>query len=80
MIHGSTSGSATGSEILKNLVLPGLGSFTIVDASITQGQDLGNNFFLTLESLGKPRGEEIAKYLGQLNPDVRINAVTQVSI
>ena len=44
------NGSATGTETLKNLVLPGIGAFTIVDgASVTQA-DLGNNFFLDQES------------------------------
>ncbi|GCC42300.1 hypothetical protein chiPu_0026397, partial [Chiloscyllium punctatum] len=34
--------SATGTEILKNLVLPGIGSFTIVDGSTVAGEDVGN--------------------------------------
>ena len=34
----------TGSEALKNLVLGGIGSFTIVDASKVSPSDLGNNY------------------------------------
>ena len=34
----------TGSEALKNLVLGGVGSITIVDGSKVQLGDLGNNF------------------------------------
>lgn len=34
----------TGSEALKNLVLGGIGSITIVDGSKVQIGDLGNNF------------------------------------
>jgi amyloid beta precursor protein binding protein 1 len=34
----------TGSEALKNLVLGGIGSFTIVDASKVSASDLGNNY------------------------------------
>ena len=34
----------TGSEALKNLVLGGIGSFTIVDASKVSQSDLGNNY------------------------------------
>lgn len=34
----------TGSEALKNLVLGGIGSFTIVDASEVSVSDLGNNY------------------------------------
>jgi hypothetical protein len=35
----------TGSEALKNLVLGGIGSFTVVDASKVCASDLGNNYF-----------------------------------
>lgn len=38
--------SATGCEILKSLVLPGCGGFTIVDDKRVSGEDVGNNFFL----------------------------------
>ncbi|KAF2586934.1 hypothetical protein F2Q70_00037274, partial [Brassica cretica] len=34
----------TGSEALKNLVLGGVGSITIVDGSKVELGDLGNNF------------------------------------
>lgn len=37
--------TATGTEILKNLVLPGIGSFTIIDGHQVSGEDAGNNFF-----------------------------------
>uniref|UniRef100_A0A8C3JFF4 THIF-type NAD/FAD binding fold domain-containing protein n=1 Tax=Calidris pygmaea TaxID=425635 RepID=A0A8C3JFF4_9CHAR len=36
--------TATGTEILKNLVLPGIGSFTIVDGNLVTGEDVGNKF------------------------------------
>ncbi|KAL8953296.1 MAG: hypothetical protein Q9183_007338, partial [Haloplaca sp. 2 TL-2023] len=60
-----------GVEILKNLILPGVGSFTIVDEAEVAEEDLGINFFLTDESLGKPRADETCNYLTELNPDVR---------
>lgn len=44
----------TGSEALKNLVLGGIGSITIVDGSKVEIGDLGNNFmgiFLSFSSL-----------------------------
>ena len=34
--------TATGTEILKSLVLPGIGSFTIVDGALVSGEDAGN--------------------------------------
>jgi NEDD8-activating enzyme E1 regulatory subunit len=66
------SGSGVvGVEALKNLVLPGTGTFTIVDDNIVRDEDLGVNFFLENESLGKPRAAECCKYLNELNPEVK---------
>lgn len=36
----------TGVETLKNVVLPGVGQFTILDSAIVSESDLGVNFFL----------------------------------
>jgi NEDD8-activating enzyme E1 regulatory subunit len=36
---------AAGTETLKNLVLPGLGNFTILDDALLSPQDAGSNFF-----------------------------------
>ncbi|KAL8812554.1 MAG: hypothetical protein Q9223_001019 [Gallowayella weberi] len=60
-----------GVETLKNLILPGIGSYTIVDDKIVAEKDLGINFFLTDDSLGKSRADETCKYLNELNPDVK---------
>ncbi|PQE03601.1 hypothetical protein CJF30_00006293 [Rutstroemia sp. NJR-2017a BBW] len=66
------SGAGTvGVETLKNLVLPGIGQFTIADEAIVNEADLGVNFFLEEESLGKSRAEQCVKLLQELNPDVR---------
>ncbi|KLJ08062.1 amyloid beta protein binding protein 1 [Blastomyces silverae] len=59
-----------GVETLKNLVLPGVGGFTIVDPAIVAESDLGVNFFLDEGSLGKSRAKETCKFLLELNPDV----------
>lgn len=69
-----------GIETLKNLILPGVGNFTIVDEVQVGESDLGINFFLTDESLGKSRAEECCKYLNELNPEVNGRAVETVSI
>jgi amyloid beta precursor protein binding protein 1 len=37
---------ATGTEALKNLILAGVGSFTIVDDTTVKEVDYGNNFFI----------------------------------
>jgi amyloid beta precursor protein binding protein 1 len=66
------SGSGTvGVETLKNLVLPGIGKFTIMDEAVVTESDLGVNFFLDAASLGKSRSESCVKLLQELNPDVK---------
>jgi len=79
--HGQTSleraniclvnATATGTEILKSLVLPGLGSFTILDPTSVSGEDAGSNFFLTGDSVGQSRGEVAARLLLEMNHEVR---------
>ncbi|GJJ75122.1 NEDD8-activating enzyme E1 regulatory subunit [Entomortierella parvispora] len=63
--------SAVGCEILKNMVLPGIGQFTVVDAGQVTLDDIGSNFFLDAESLGKSRAERAYELLGELNDDVQ---------
>ena len=65
------SASATSTSILKNLVLPGIGHFTILDHTDVTPEDAGNNFFLEApDSIGKPRAQEAARLLAELNEDV----------
>jgi molybdopterin/thiamine biosynthesis adenylyltransferase len=42
---------------VKNLVLPGVGGFTMVDSNKVTTEDLGNNFFVTEESVGEVRAQ-----------------------
>ena len=74
--RGSNS-SVAGSEALKNLVLPGIGNFSIADSAIVTEADLGVNFFLEAESVGKSRAEEGVRLLQELNPDVSGFAITE---
>lgn len=39
--------SALGTEILKNIVLPGIGAFTVIDGHDVAPADFANNFFLS---------------------------------
>jgi len=73
-------GSATSTSILKNLVLPGIGHFTILDDGLVTNEDAGNNFFLEgLDSVGKKRAEEEVRLLNEMNDDVQGEANTSVS-
>ncbi|KAJ8082084.1 hypothetical protein PM082_007930 [Marasmius tenuissimus] len=65
------SGSATSTSILKNLVLPGIGHFTILDHTKVTPEDAGNNFFLEgPSSIGESRAEEAVRLLLELNESV----------
>lgn len=61
---------ATGSEALKNMVLGGISSFTIVDGSKVAPTDLGNNFFVTADSLAASRAQCVTEALKELNESV----------
>lgn len=65
-------------EILKNLLLPGIGSFTIVDDACVTEEDLQTNFMLPGDSLNKPRGEVLVRELLRLNPDVSSHSCLKV--
>ena len=62
--------SPTGSETLKNLVLGGIASFTIVDQAVVEASDLGNNFFLESSHLGLSRAQHVTELLKELNEAV----------
>ncbi|CAN7989608.1 unnamed protein product [Ixodes pacificus] len=49
----------------------GIGAFTIVDGNQVTAEDVGNNFFLDKDSIGKPRAQTATKLLLELNPDVQ---------
>jgi amyloid beta precursor protein binding protein 1 len=66
-----------GVETLKNLILPGVGQFTILDSTLVSEQDLGVNFFIDSESLGTSRAEQTRRLLQELNPDVQGHAITE---
>jgi amyloid beta precursor protein binding protein 1 len=67
-----------GVETLKNLVLPGIGNFTIQDSAIVSEADLGVNFFLDEEHLGDYRAKHTCNLLKELNPDVEGHHITEV--
>jgi len=69
-----------GTEILKALVLPGLGSFTIIDHQLVTLADCGSNFFVHPSTIDQPRARVTCEFLKQLNPDVRGTFVDKPSI
>nr|AAT01621.1 putative ubiquitin-activating enzyme [Zea mays] len=67
----------TGTEALKNLVLGGIGSVTVVDGSKVEASDLGNNFMLDEGCLGQPRAKSICSFLQELNDAVKAKFVEE---
>lgn len=65
--------SLSHSETLKNLVLPGVGKFTILDHHNVTAADCTSSFFLTEDYIGKNRAENACALLSELNPDVKGN-------
>jgi amyloid beta precursor protein binding protein 1 len=62
--------SPTGSETLKNLVLGGIASFTIVDGQKVETRDLGNNFLVDQAGLGRSRAQVVTELLKEMNDSV----------
>ncbi|KAI1714642.1 thiF family domain-containing protein [Ditylenchus destructor] len=55
--------SALATEILKSLVLAGVGKFRVIDDAVIGESDLGQNFFTTADDVGKSRAEIVVKNL-----------------
>lgn len=64
-------------EFLKSIVLHGVQNVTIIDDAIVTEEDLGTNFFVEPESIGKPRAEVTASLLTELNPFATIKSIKQ---
>lgn len=68
--------TTTGAETLKNLVLPGIGAFTIVDEGTVLEDHLSGNFFLVELDLGSSVAQAMASNLMELNSDVQGYGIT----
>lgn len=70
--------TATSAEILKNLILPGIGDFTIIDSNIISEEHLAGNFFLTKDDIGKKKAHAMCERLGELNVDSKGHALLRI--
>ncbi|KAE8678407.1 NEDD8-activating enzyme E1 regulatory subunit [Hibiscus syriacus] len=66
-----------GSETLKNLVLGGVGSITILDGSKVEFGDLGNNFMVDDSSLGQSKAKCVCSFLQELNDAVKAKFIEE---
>lgn len=72
--------TSSGTEALKNLILPGVGFVTILDDKLIDQRDTGNNFFITANDIGKSRAEVTKDLLLELNEDVKGSHLHEASI
>ncbi|XP_059452013.1 NEDD8-activating enzyme E1 regulatory subunit AXR1-like [Corylus avellana] len=67
----------TGSETLKNLVLGGVGSITVIDGSKVEVGDLGNNFMVDESSVGQSKAQCVCSFLQELNDAVKAKFIEE---
>ncbi|XP_034701395.1 NEDD8-activating enzyme E1 regulatory subunit AXR1-like [Vitis riparia] len=67
----------TGSETLKNLVLGGVGSITVIDGSKVELGDLGNNFMVDESSIGQSKAKCVCASLQELNDAVKAKFIEE---
>ncbi|KAF1346625.1 hypothetical protein BDV97DRAFT_371202 [Delphinella strobiligena] len=67
---------ALGTEIAKNVILNGINSLKILDSEAVTEDDLGAQYFLREEDIGKNRAEAAAPRLQELNPRVKVTTDT----
>ncbi|KAK2068427.1 hypothetical protein P8C59_003063 [Phyllachora maydis] len=63
---------ALANEVAKNLVLAGIGSLTVVDHEPVTEADLGAQFFVEQQHVGRNRAQAASAALQKLNPRVRV--------
>lgn len=69
-----------GIEVAKNIVLAGIKSLTIFDNKKVELRDLGSQFYLTEEDLGKPIANCCVEKLKQLNLYVPIEVISELDL
>ncbi|CBZ34267.1 ubiquitin-activating enzyme e1, putative [Leishmania donovani] len=73
LVVGATGLSA---EIIKNVVLTGVKSVKVLDDAVVTIEDLGTNFFLRPDDVGKARGAAVAQAAKELNRFVEVSSVS----
>ncbi|KAG1462166.1 hypothetical protein G6F56_005574 [Rhizopus delemar] len=63
---------ALSNEVCKNLVLAGIASITVLDHNVVTELDLGGQFLLCEDDIGKNRAEAVSRDIQLLNPRVEV--------
>lgn len=74
-LHVLVSGlRGLGVEIVKNLILTGVGEITLHDDTIVQEEDLSSNFFISHQDVGqKTRSQSLVGVMQGLNPSIKVS-------
>ncbi|BGP47576.1 E1 ubiquitin-activating protein aos1 [Rhodotorula kratochvilovae] len=67
-------------DAVKNVVLAGIGSLTLLDGEDLQEEDLGSNYFAREDEVGKKRVEVSAPRVQALNPRVNLTTETDAAL
>lgn len=67
---------ALGNELVKNLVLMGIGHVTVVDMDTIENSNLARCVFFRPEDEGRDKAETLAERAGELNSDVKVEFVS----
>lgn len=65
-----------GAEVAKNVALAGVRSITLCDPALVSVADLGANFFLTEQDIGRPRADACLARVAELNEYVPVSVMT----
>ncbi|KAJ7459720.1 hypothetical protein FB451DRAFT_1341568 [Mycena latifolia] len=66
----------TATEVIKNIVLSGIGKLVIMDGGEVIEEDLGSGFFFRDEDVGKKRVDAAKDRIESLNPLVTVETIT----
>ena len=67
--------SAVGAELLKSVVLSGIGHCTVADAARVRPEDVGSNFLVSEADVGLWRAEVVCEALREMNTAVSVEAM-----
>ncbi|KAJ7288466.1 hypothetical protein C8J57DRAFT_1280350 [Mycena rebaudengoi] len=69
----------TATEVIKNIVLSGIGKLVIIDGEEVTEEDLGSGFFFRDEDVGKKRVDAAKERIESLNPLVTVETIATFS-
>lgn len=66
---------ALGNEVVKNLVLVGVGDIVVVDLDVIEASNLARCVFFRPDDEGQPKATTLARRAAELNPDVKVTGI-----